>query len=138
MCSTEGLDPTLDHAASAFAHHARHHAVAHLHHRQLDPAGGQQPRHVPQRVPRLSELEETLKAGGVTPKGADIEGNNLLVRLPDATVQAKAADRYDPAMARLIDNLELLSKGRTADLNSGLCALGPGAPSASNTTEPRS
>ena len=31
-------------------------------------------------------------------------------------LQAKAADRYDPAMARLIDNLELLSKGRTNDL----------------------
>jgi RNA polymerase sigma-54 factor len=31
-------------------------------------------------------------------------------------LQAKAADRYDPAMARLIDNLELLSKGRVADL----------------------
>jgi RNA polymerase sigma-54 factor len=31
-------------------------------------------------------------------------------------LQAKGADRYDPAMARLIDNLDLLSKGRTADL----------------------
>ncbi|MGH6729817.1 MAG: RNA polymerase factor sigma-54, partial [Sphingomicrobium sp.] len=31
-------------------------------------------------------------------------------------LQAKAADRYDPAMARMIDNLELLSKGRTQDL----------------------
>ncbi|MDQ3245475.1 MAG: RNA polymerase factor sigma-54 [Pseudomonadota bacterium] len=31
-------------------------------------------------------------------------------------LQAKAADRYDPAMARLIDNLEQLSKGRTTDL----------------------
>ena len=31
-------------------------------------------------------------------------------------IQARAADRYDPAMARLIDNLDLLSKGRTADL----------------------
>ncbi|WP_028968724.1 RNA polymerase factor sigma-54 [Sphingomonas sp. URHD0057] len=31
-------------------------------------------------------------------------------------LQARAADRYDPAMARLIDNLELLSKGRIADL----------------------
>jgi RNA polymerase sigma-54 factor len=31
-------------------------------------------------------------------------------------LQAKAADRYDPAMARLIDNLDLLSTGRTADL----------------------
>jgi RNA polymerase sigma-54 factor len=31
-------------------------------------------------------------------------------------LQAKAADRYDPAMARMIDNLDLLSKGRTAEL----------------------
>jgi RNA polymerase sigma-54 factor len=31
-------------------------------------------------------------------------------------LQAKAADRYDPAMARLIENLDLLSKGRTTDL----------------------
>jgi RNA polymerase sigma-54 factor len=31
-------------------------------------------------------------------------------------LQAKAADRYDPAMVRLIDNLDLLSKGRTNDL----------------------
>jgi RNA polymerase sigma-54 factor len=31
-------------------------------------------------------------------------------------LQAKAADRYDPAMARLIENLDLLSKGRTGDL----------------------
>jgi RNA polymerase sigma-54 factor len=31
-------------------------------------------------------------------------------------LQASSADRYDPAMARLIDNLDLLSKGRTADL----------------------
>jgi RNA polymerase sigma-54 factor len=31
-------------------------------------------------------------------------------------LQAKAADRYDPAMARLIDNLDLLAKGRMVDL----------------------
>jgi RNA polymerase sigma-54 factor len=31
-------------------------------------------------------------------------------------LQAKSADRYDPAMARLIDNLDLLSKGRMNDL----------------------
>jgi RNA polymerase sigma-54 factor len=31
-------------------------------------------------------------------------------------LQAKAADRYDPAMARLIANLDLLAKGRTKDL----------------------
>ncbi|MES2135737.1 MAG: RNA polymerase factor sigma-54 [Pseudomonadota bacterium] len=37
-------------------------------------------------------------------------------------LQAKAVDRYDPAMARLIDNLDLLSKGRTADLKR-ICAV---------------
>jgi RNA polymerase sigma-54 factor len=37
-------------------------------------------------------------------------------------LQAKAADRYDPAMARLIDNLDLLSRGRTADLKR-ICAV---------------
>lgn len=31
-------------------------------------------------------------------------------------LQAKAADRHDPAMARLIDNLDLLAKGRMNDL----------------------
>jgi RNA polymerase sigma-54 factor len=31
-------------------------------------------------------------------------------------LQAKAVDRYDPAMARLIDNLDLLAKGRMTDL----------------------
>ncbi len=31
-------------------------------------------------------------------------------------LQARAADRYDPAMARMIDNLELLARGRMADL----------------------
>jgi RNA polymerase sigma-54 factor len=37
-------------------------------------------------------------------------------------LQAKLADRYDPAMARLIDNLDLLSKGRMADLKR-ICAV---------------
>ena len=37
-------------------------------------------------------------------------------------LQAGAADRYDPAMARLIDNLDLLSKGRTQDLKR-ICAV---------------
>ncbi|MEO5578342.1 MAG: RNA polymerase factor sigma-54 [Sphingomicrobium sp.] len=31
-------------------------------------------------------------------------------------LQAKAADRYDPAMARLISNLDLLARGQTRDL----------------------
>jgi RNA polymerase sigma-54 factor len=37
-------------------------------------------------------------------------------------LQARAVDRYDPAMERLIDNLDLLSKGRTADLKR-ICAV---------------
>ena len=37
-------------------------------------------------------------------------------------LQAKAADRYDPAMARLIANLELLARGRMADLKR-ICAV---------------
>lgn len=37
-------------------------------------------------------------------------------------LQAKAADRYDPAMARLIANLDLLAKGRMADLKR-ICAV---------------
>ena len=37
-------------------------------------------------------------------------------------LQARAADRYDPAMTRLIDNLDLLSKGRTQDLKR-ICAV---------------
>ena len=35
------LDPALDHAARALAHHARHHAVAHFHDRELHAARGQ-------------------------------------------------------------------------------------------------
>ncbi|CAN5139698.1 RNA polymerase factor sigma-54 [soil metagenome] len=37
-------------------------------------------------------------------------------------LQAKAVDRYDPAMARLIDNLDLLAKGRMGDLKR-ICAV---------------
>jgi len=37
-------------------------------------------------------------------------------------LQAQAADRYDPAMARLIANLDLLAKGRMADLRR-ICAV---------------
>ncbi len=38
------------------------------------------------------------------------------------SLQARAADRYDPAMARLIDNLDLLAKGRLKDLKR-ICAV---------------
>ncbi len=39
-------------------------------------------------------------------------------------LQAKAADRYDPAMARLIANLPLLARGQTKDLMR-ICGVGP-------------
>ena len=60
----------------------------------------------PQLVERALELVQGLEPTGV---GARSLAECL-------ALQAKAADRYDPAMARLIDNLDLLSKGRTADL----------------------
>jgi RNA polymerase sigma-54 factor len=57
-------------------------------------------------VERALEVVQTLDPPGV---GARSLAECL-------ALQAKAADRYDPAMARLIDNLDLLSKGRTNDL----------------------
>jgi len=60
----------------------------------------------PALIERGLELVQGLEPAGV---GA----RNLAECL---ALQAKAADRYDPAMARLIDNLDLLSKGRLGDL----------------------
>jgi RNA polymerase sigma-54 factor len=48
---------------------------------------------------------------GLDPPGVGARGLAECLAL-----QAKAADRYDPAMARLIDNLDLLAKGRMNDL----------------------
>ena len=59
-----------------------------------------------QVIERALELVQSLDPAGV---GARSLAECL-------ALQAKAADRYDPAMARLIDNLDLLSKGRTNDL----------------------
>ena len=59
-----------------------------------------------ERVERALEILQGLEPPGV---GARSLAECL-------ALQAKAADRYDPAMARLIDNLELLSKGRVQDL----------------------
>ena len=57
-------------------------------------------------------VEQALElVQGLEPPG--VGGRSLAECL---ALQAKAADRYDPAMARLIDNLDLLSKGRTNDL----------------------
>jgi RNA polymerase sigma-54 factor len=60
----------------------------------------------------VSVVEEALAlVQGLEPAG--VGARNLAECL---ALQAKAADRYDPAMARLIDNLDLLAKGRMADL----------------------
>ena len=60
----------------------------------------------------LGQVEQGLKlVQGLEPPG--VGARSLAECL---ALQAQAADRYDPAMARLIDNLDLLSKGRTADL----------------------
>ena len=61
---------------------------------------------------RLALVEQALDVvQGLDPPG--VGARSLAECL---ALQAKAADRFDPAMARLIDNLDLLSKGRTADL----------------------
>ena len=58
------------------------------------------------------EVEKALKlVQDLDPPG--VGARNLSECL---ALQAKAADRYDPAMARLIDNLDLLAKGRMNDL----------------------
>jgi len=60
----------------------------------------------------IDEVEAALAlVQGLDPAGIGARSLSECLAL-----QAKAADRYDPAMARLIDNLELLSKGRTKDL----------------------
>ncbi|QDP19613.1 RNA polymerase factor sigma-54 [Sphingomonas xanthus] len=60
----------------------------------------------------LPEAEEALAlVQSLDPPG--IAARNLEECL---ALQAKAVDRYDPAMARLIANLDLLAKGRMADL----------------------
>ena len=60
----------------------------------------------------VKEVEAALRhrAG---PRSAGVGARNLAECL---ALQAKAADRYDPAMARLIANLDLLSRGQTAAL----------------------
>jgi RNA polymerase sigma-54 factor len=58
------------------------------------------------KVEKALELVQGLEPAGV---GARSLAECL-------ALQARAADRYDPAMARLIDNLDLLSRGRTVDL----------------------
>jgi RNA polymerase sigma-54 factor len=58
----------------------------------------------------------TAEAALALVQGLDPPGVGARSLTECLALQAKAADRYDPAMARLIDNLELLSRGRTSDL----------------------
>jgi RNA polymerase sigma-54 factor len=68
-------------------------------------------------VVRLSGAPmETVEAALAIVQGLDPPGVGARSLAECLALQAKAADRYDPAMARLIDNLDLLSKGRTNDL----------------------
>jgi len=60
----------------------------------------------------MAEAEEALRiVQDLDPPGVAARSLSECLAL-----QAKAADRYDPAMARLIDNLDLLAKGRMNDL----------------------
>jgi RNA polymerase sigma-54 factor len=60
----------------------------------------------------LPLLEEALAlVQGLDPPGVGARSLSECLAL-----QARAVDRYDPAMARLIDNLDLLAKGRMTDL----------------------
>ena len=69
----------------------------------------------------LKEAEEALTlVQSLDPPGIAARSLEECIAL-----QAKAADRYDPAMARLIANLDLLAKGRMADLRR-ICAVDEG------------
>jgi RNA polymerase sigma-54 factor len=60
----------------------------------------------------MAEAQKSLSiVQGLDPAGVGARSLSECLAL-----QARAADRYDPAMARMIDNLELLAKGRMADL----------------------
>jgi RNA polymerase sigma-54 factor len=58
---------------------------------------------------RIEAVLETIQTFDPTGVGARSLGECL-------ALQAKEADRYDPAMARLLDNLDLLADGRLAQL----------------------
>lgn len=61
---------------------------------------------------RLQEAEQALElVQSLDPPGVAARSLEECIAL-----QARAADRYDPAMARLIANLDLLARGRMADL----------------------
>ncbi|MCJ7421115.1 RNA polymerase factor sigma-54 [Sphingomicrobium astaxanthinifaciens] len=64
----------------------------------------------------LGVTEPEIEAALATVQDLDPPGIGARSLRECLLLQAKAADRYDPAMARLIDNLDLLAKGRMKDL----------------------
>jgi RNA polymerase sigma-54 factor len=70
-----------------------------------------------EEIARMTDAPiETVEAALEIVQGLDPAGVGARSLAECLALQAKAADRYDPAMARLIDNLELLSRGRLGDL----------------------
>ena len=74
-------------------------------------------------IARMTEAPlATVEAALTIVQGLEPPGIGARSLAECLALQAKAADRYDPAMARLIDNLDLLSKGRMNDLKR-ICAV---------------
>ena len=70
-----------------------------------------------EEIARMTDAPiETVEAALEIVQGLDPAGVGARSLAECLALQAQAADRYDPAMARLIDNLELLSRGRLGDL----------------------
>ncbi len=70
-----------------------------------------------EEIARMTDAPvETVEASLEIVQGLEPPGVGARTLAECLALQAKAADRFDPAMARLIDNLELLSKGRLGDL----------------------
>jgi RNA polymerase sigma-54 factor len=104
------------------------HLLGQLH--GLGGAEGMLARHIAESLDEtgylLVALDEIAEATGAPPalveralrhvQDLDPPGIGARTLAECLALQAKAADRYDPAMARLIDNLDLLAKGRLTDL----------------------
>ena len=123
--SDEGFDfDRVEYSAASLAEHLQdqlHGAsgaegdLARLIAEMLDETG-----YLPVSVADISDStgapQQTVERALALVQGLDPPGVGARSLAECLALQAKAADRYDPAMARLIDNLELLSKGRLQDL----------------------
>jgi len=76
-----------------------------------------------EEIARMTDAPVALVEAAITiVQGLEPAGVGARSLAECLAIQARVADRYDPAMARLIDNLELLSKGRLGDLKR-ICAV---------------